>query len=62
MNKVWKYNDRSNSRRRALKLVSELIDDVEHREGEVEDDSELSVCVDASGESDMEISDEERKG
>lgn len=59
MNKVWKYNDRSNSRRRALKLVSELIDDVEHREGEVEDDSELSVCVDASGESDMEISDEE---
>ncbi|GAA6097849.1 uncharacterized protein si:dkey-242h9.3 [Tachysurus ichikawai] len=59
MDKVWKYNDRSNSRRRALSLVSELIDNEQHREGEVEDNLELSVCVDDSGKSEMEISDEE---
>ncbi|KAL1276930.1 hypothetical protein QQF64_023603 [Cirrhinus molitorella] len=57
MEKTWKYNDRSNSRRRALRLVSELIDNEQNREGE--DNVEFSVCVDDSGESDMEISDNE---
>ncbi|KAL0151586.1 hypothetical protein M9458_053103 [Cirrhinus mrigala] len=59
MEKVWKYNDRGNSRRRALRLVSELFDSEQHSEGQVEDNLELTVCVDDSGESDMEISDEE---
>lgn len=59
MDEVWKYSDRSNSRRRAQRLVSQLIDNEQNREGEVEDNLELSGCVDGLGESDMEISDEE---
>ncbi len=50
------YNDRGNSRRRALRLVGKLMENEHHREGNVND--ETSVYVDDAEESDMQISDE----
>ncbi len=59
MEKSWLYNDRGNARRRALKRVSELIENEQNKEGVGDANSELSVCVDDSEDSDMQISDEE---
>lgn len=53
------YNDRGNARRKALKRVSELIENEQNKEGMGDANSDLSVCVDDSEESDMQISDEE---
>lgn len=55
MKKAWMYNDRSNAQRRALKRVGELIEN----EVDMDVNSELSVCVEDSEESDIQVSDEE---
>lgn len=50
------YNDRGNSRRRALRLVGKLMENEHHREGAMND--ETTGYVDDAEESDMQISDE----
>ncbi|XP_048010162.1 uncharacterized protein si:dkey-242h9.3 isoform X1 [Megalobrama amblycephala] len=56
MEKTWMYNDRGNSRRKALRVVSKLMEN-EH-DGERNVNDETSVNVDVSEESDMQIGDE----
>ncbi|XP_067229733.1 uncharacterized protein [Chanodichthys erythropterus] len=56
MEKTWMYNDRGNSRRKALRVVSKLMEN-EH-DGERIVNDETSVNVDDSEESDMQIGDE----
>lgn len=50
------YNDRGNSRRRALRVVSKLMENEHNGKRNVND--ETSVNVDDSEESDMQIGDE----
>ncbi|GAA6079450.1 uncharacterized protein LOC113085053 isoform X1 [Tachysurus ichikawai] len=61
MDKVWMYNDRSNSRRRALRLVSELIDNEQHREGEVEDNLVMEISDEESDHQNIELDVEDKE-